>query len=159
MAPMESLLKKAKISLKHLVSFLQLRNILCRSVKANPVREFKRSVRLGLQLRARRSLAAFGQAETMETIIFWCGGTGVFDHDAALDGEGFVQGKAVSPLLRRSATALPNALDQRFSIVALVAAGLLTLESRFSDPGFWMTGHWLTPKGSRFFSPPSQRVG
>jgi hypothetical protein len=31
---------------------------------------------------------------------------GVFDHDAALKGKTFVQGKAVSPLLRRSATAL-----------------------------------------------------
>jgi hypothetical protein len=35
-----------------------------------------------------------------------CGGTGVFDHDAALDGGVLAQGKAVSPLLRRSATAL-----------------------------------------------------
>jgi hypothetical protein len=35
-----------------------------------------------------------------------CGGTGVFDHDAALDGGEITQGKAVSPLLRRSATAL-----------------------------------------------------
>jgi hypothetical protein len=34
-----------------------------------------------------------------------CGGTGVFDHDAALDGSVIVQAKAVSPPLRRSATA------------------------------------------------------
>jgi hypothetical protein len=46
-----------------------------------------------------------------------CGGTGVFDHDAALDGEAVVHGKTVSPLLRRSAAALHrNTRSNVFSI-------------------------------------------
>jgi hypothetical protein len=45
-------------------------------------------------------------------IFLECGGTGVFDNDAALDGGAISQDKAVSPLLRRSATALHKVLVQ-----------------------------------------------
>jgi hypothetical protein len=63
--------------------------------------------------------AVFGDASAIqragtlkEAFSMECGGTGVFDHDAALDGEAIAQGKAVSPLLRRSATALHKTRDQ-----------------------------------------------